>query len=145
MVPPFDPFCSVKYLNVGQRLPIRTAHYTFLVSGHPEDTKNPYYVLSPQEELSSWTKGSTNCFQDFRYKWSVSCEFVDHALEVSQIFHSFYWDILFGNVAGTKSFFFRKFLFFKFALKKVLVFCKMTWCKLNFDLQKFDFLPSKEG
>ena len=48
VVPPFDPFWSVKYLNVGQRVPIRTAHYTFLVSGHPEDTKYPYYVLSPQ-------------------------------------------------------------------------------------------------
>ena len=28
------PFCSVKYLNFGQKLPIRTAHHTFLESRH---------------------------------------------------------------------------------------------------------------
>ena len=45
--PPFGPFWSVKYLNFGQKLPIRTAHHTFLKSRHPEVTENPYYVLSP--------------------------------------------------------------------------------------------------
>ena len=44
---PFGPFWSVKYLNFGQKLPIRTTHHTFLESEHPEVTKNPYYVLSP--------------------------------------------------------------------------------------------------
>ena len=29
---PFGPFWSVKHLNVGQRLPMRTAHHTFLES-----------------------------------------------------------------------------------------------------------------
>ena len=27
---------------------IRTAHHTFLENSHPEVTKNPYYVLSPE-------------------------------------------------------------------------------------------------
>ena len=47
--PPFGPFWSVKYLNFGQKLPIQTAHHTFLESGNPEVTKSPYYVLSPKE------------------------------------------------------------------------------------------------
>ena len=46
--PPFVPFWSVKYLNFAQKLPIRTAHHTFLQSRHPEITKNPHYVLSPE-------------------------------------------------------------------------------------------------
>ena len=45
---PFGPFWSVKYLNFGQKLPIRTTHHTFLESRHPEVTKNQYYVLSPE-------------------------------------------------------------------------------------------------
>ena len=45
---PFGPFWSVKYLNFGQKLPIWTAHHTFLESRHPEVTKNPYYVFSPK-------------------------------------------------------------------------------------------------
>ena len=44
--PPFDPFWSVKCINVGQKLPIRTAEHTFVESRHPEDTKNSYYALS---------------------------------------------------------------------------------------------------
>ena len=55
----FGPFWSVKYLNFGQTLPIRTAHYAFLKSKDPEVTKNPYYVLSlsaePKKDISSWT------------------------------------------------------------------------------------------
>ena len=46
----FGLFWSVKYLNFGQKLPIRTAHHTFLESRHPEVTKNSYYVLIPQGE-----------------------------------------------------------------------------------------------
>ena len=38
--PPFGPFWSIKYLNFGQKLPIRTAHHTFLEGKHPEATKN---------------------------------------------------------------------------------------------------------
>ena len=45
---PFGPFWSAKYLNFGQKLPIRTTHQTFLESRHPEVTKNPYHVLSPE-------------------------------------------------------------------------------------------------
>ena len=30
--------------NFGQKLPLRTAHHTFLESKQPEVTKNPYYV-----------------------------------------------------------------------------------------------------
>ena len=41
----FGPFRSVKHLNFQQNLPIRTDHYTFLESKHPEVTKNPCYVL----------------------------------------------------------------------------------------------------
>ena len=47
--PPFGPFWSVKYLNLGKKLLIWTAHHTFLESRHPEFTKNSYYVLSSQE------------------------------------------------------------------------------------------------
>ena len=45
---PFVPFWSVKYLNFGQKLPIRTANHTFLESRHPDVTKNPYYASSPE-------------------------------------------------------------------------------------------------
>ena len=41
----FGLFWSVKYLSFGQKLPIWTAHHTFLESIHLEVTKNPYYVL----------------------------------------------------------------------------------------------------
>ena len=54
---PFGLFWSVKYLNFGQKLPIRTTHHTFLESRHPEVTKNPYYVLSPkgsQKKVSAY-------------------------------------------------------------------------------------------
>ena len=45
---PFGLFWSVKYLNFGQKLPIQTAHHTFLESWHPKVTENPYCVLSHQ-------------------------------------------------------------------------------------------------
>ena len=44
---PFGPFWSIKYLNFGQKLPIRTTHHTFSESKHAEVTKNQYYALSP--------------------------------------------------------------------------------------------------
>ena len=44
----FGPFWSVKYLNFPQKLPIWTAHHTFLESKHSGVTKNLYYVLSPE-------------------------------------------------------------------------------------------------
>ena len=47
--PLFGPFWSVKYLHFGQKLPIRTAHHTFIELRHPEVTKNPYFVLCPEE------------------------------------------------------------------------------------------------
>ena len=46
MWPPFGPFWSGKYINFGQKLPIWTAHHTFLESRQSEVTKNPNYVLS---------------------------------------------------------------------------------------------------
>ena len=52
---PSGPFWSLKYLNFGQKLLIRTIH-TFLESRHPEVTKNPNYVLSrewSQKKLSA--------------------------------------------------------------------------------------------
>ena len=45
---PFSPFWSVKYLHFGQKLPIQPTNHTFLERRHPEITKNPYYVLSPE-------------------------------------------------------------------------------------------------
>ena len=45
---PFGLFWSIKYLNFGQKLPIPTAHDTFLERRHPEVTKNPNYVLHPK-------------------------------------------------------------------------------------------------
>ena len=47
---PFDLFWSVKYLNLGQKLPIRATHHTFLESRHPEVTKNPYLWFVPRGE-----------------------------------------------------------------------------------------------
>ena len=46
--PHFGPFWSVKYLNFGQKLPIRTTYHNFLESRHPKVTKILYYVLSPE-------------------------------------------------------------------------------------------------
>ena len=46
--PIFGPFWSVKYLHFGQKLPIWTAHHTYLESRHPEVCENEYYVLSPK-------------------------------------------------------------------------------------------------
>ena len=46
--PSFGPFWSVKYINFGQKLPIRSAHHTFLESRYSEVNKNPYYILSPK-------------------------------------------------------------------------------------------------
>ena len=37
--PPFGPFWSAKYLNFGQKLPIRTTHYTFLESRRTKNLK----------------------------------------------------------------------------------------------------------
>ena len=61
-IPTFGPFWSVKYLNFGQKLPIRSAYHTFLESRHPEATRKSYYVLSlegSQKKISShelWEK-----------------------------------------------------------------------------------------
>ena len=46
----FGLLWSVKYTNLGQKLPIRRAHHTFLQSRHPEVPKNLYYVLSAKGE-----------------------------------------------------------------------------------------------
>ena len=60
--PLFGLFWSVKYLNFGQKLTIRTTHDTFLESRHPEVTKNPYYVSSPE---GSQKKGITSWAMSF--------------------------------------------------------------------------------
>ena len=64
MWPPFGLFWSIKYLNFGQKLPIPTAHDTFLERRHPEVTKNPNYVLSPKgtQKSSAWTINITPYF-----------------------------------------------------------------------------------
>ena len=59
---PFNLFWSVKYLNFGQKLPIRTAHHTFIESRHPKITKNPYYVFSPKGAKKMYqVMGSYRC------------------------------------------------------------------------------------
>ena len=58
---PFCPFWSVKYLNFCPKLPIRTAHHTFLKSRHPDVTKIYIMFCSPTGAIihflgsSSWT------------------------------------------------------------------------------------------
>ena len=52
--PPFGLFWSVKYLNFGQKLPIRAAHHTFLEKRHPKVSKNPYSVLPPKGILKKY-------------------------------------------------------------------------------------------
>ena len=49
MWPPFGPLWSVKYLNFWEKLVIRSVHHTLLESSHPEVTKNPCYVSSPED------------------------------------------------------------------------------------------------
>ena len=48
--PSYGLLWSVKYLNFGEKLSIRTVHHAFLESRHPKVTKNPYYVSSPKGE-----------------------------------------------------------------------------------------------
>ena len=57
--PPFGPFWSVKYLNFGQKLPIRTNHQTFLESRHPEITKNPYCFVPGESQNKVSAHGLT--------------------------------------------------------------------------------------
>ena len=73
---PFGLFWSVKYLNFWPKLPIRTAHHTFLESRHPEVIKNPYYVLFPKgakKGISSWTT-TKSCLYLWTSFWRVSCD-----------------------------------------------------------------------
>ena len=52
------PFCLPIPRNCEQKLSIWTTHHTFLESRHPELTKNPHYILSPEEKsINSWTIG----------------------------------------------------------------------------------------
>ena len=70
---PFGPFSSVKCLNFRQKLPIRTARYTYFKSRHPEITKNPYYILfleGNQKSVSSWN--ITCHFSFLVFTWSES-------------------------------------------------------------------------
>ena len=60
--PPLWFILVSKIPQFGQKLPIRTAHHSFLESKHPEVTKNLYYVLSTRQSQipiflgsSSWT------------------------------------------------------------------------------------------
>ena len=61
--PPFGPFWSVKYLNFGQKSPIQSTHHTFLESRHPENTKNPYYVLSSEWSQKKVSAHGLQCLQ----------------------------------------------------------------------------------
>ena len=56
--PPLGPFWTVKYLNFGQKLPIRTVQLTCLECKHPEFTKNPYCFVP--RGINSWTKCTYN-------------------------------------------------------------------------------------
>ena len=61
----------LKYLNFEQKLPIYTAHHTFLESRYLEVTKNRYYILS--------LEGSQKWYQLKDYmgeSWRNSCEWV---------------------------------------------------------------------
>ena len=55
---PLGPFWSVKYLNLDQKLLIRTAHHIFQESRHPEITKI-HIMFCPlrgaKKGISSWT------------------------------------------------------------------------------------------
>ena len=42
------PILVCKIPSFRQKLQIRTVHHNFLEIIHPEVTKNPYYVLSPE-------------------------------------------------------------------------------------------------
>ena len=69
--PLFGPFLPVKYLNFGQKLPIRTAHHTYIELRHPEVTKNPYFVLCPEESqkmVSAHGLICQQCSTSFFYK-----------------------------------------------------------------------------
>ena len=56
----FCLFWSVKYINFGQKLPIRITYHTFLESRHPELTKTHIMLCHPRgakkKGISSWTK-----------------------------------------------------------------------------------------
>ena len=61
--PFFGPFWSVKYLDFGQKLPIRTAHYTFLESRQAEVTKIHIMFCpprGPRKGISWWTTGDVS-------------------------------------------------------------------------------------
>ena len=66
--PLFGPFWSVKYLNFGQKLPIRKAHQTFLESRHPDVTKNPYHVLSHE-----WSQKNVSAYGLYRNTETIEC------------------------------------------------------------------------
>ena len=50
---PFGPFLSVKYLNFGKKLPIRTTHHTFLEVDTLRLLKAP--LGEPKKGINSWT------------------------------------------------------------------------------------------
>ena len=52
--PPFGPFLSVKYLNLGLELPIWTDHHIFIEIRQPEVTENLYYVSHGLTILSNY-------------------------------------------------------------------------------------------
>ena len=65
----FRQFRSVKYLNFRQKLPIQTAHHTFLESRHPVATKNPYCVLSHERSQKKASATFTRLLlQSYRLK-----------------------------------------------------------------------------
>ena len=52
--PSFAPFWSKKCFKFEQKLPILTANHTFLLSRHPEVTKNPYYILPSKRSQKTY-------------------------------------------------------------------------------------------
>ena len=52
--PSFAPFWFKKCFKFEQKLPILTANHTFLLSRHPEVTKNPYYILPSKRSQKTY-------------------------------------------------------------------------------------------
>ena len=65
---PFGPFWSVKYFNFGQKLPIQTAHHTFVESKYPEVTKIPYHLLSHERSQKKVSAEGLSCLKKIKKK-----------------------------------------------------------------------------
>ena len=61
-----------KIPQLWEKLPIQTAHHTFLESRHPEVIKNPHYVLSHKgSQKKRYQLMDYTCSPDFKEKYVV--------------------------------------------------------------------------